>query len=209
MGFTIDKAKFNNLRSPVRDYPLIWFGTYMNGGHVSEFDFSTHKENWFQIIDRNKLINFGLLGYGYYLNYFIPTGTFNLPNNTQVDVVFKNEDGKLYPITKNEKTLYNDCISYKDVESIFNQKFSQQLRANVYQFNFGYKAKIQTPVANFHFKAITTVSMERKPMFMTFRFTPDKDVNGEILILKNNQVVQVTPVKMKKNIAGETNWIIK
>lgn len=206
----VDKNKFNNFRSPVNTYQFIWFGMYANGNHVSEFDFSTHKENWFNVIKREDLLTFGLMGFGHYLNYLVPTGTFNLHNGMKIDVIFKSKDGKYYNITNNSATKYNDCISYKDVESTFNpQAKNRLLKSNIYQYNFGYKAYITTPIANFYFKPILTISMERKPMFMTFRLSSDRDIDGEVLVVKNGKVVQVTEVNMHKNVAGETNWIVK
>lgn len=206
---TLDKTKFNNFRSPVDIYQFIWFGTYANGEHVSEFDFSTHKENWFNIIKRKELLTFGLMGYGHYLYYLVPTGSFYLVNNMQVDVVFKDQKGNYYNITNNSNAQYFDCISYKDVETTFSPYLAKTLKGNIYQYNFGYKTKVSTPIANFYFKPIVTISMERKPLSMTFRFVPDKNLKGEILILKNGQVVQVTKVNMRKNVAGETKWIVK
>ncbi|WEG18470.1 hypothetical protein PQ478_08305 [Alkalihalophilus pseudofirmus] len=203
------KQTFNQYKSPVRYYPFIWLGEYADGSFIPEFNFDNHKENWFREIKKNELIKFGMMGYGHHLYYTVFNGAFNILGN-EIEFAFKSDTSeKVYKLSSNNSTKYNDCISYKDVESIVNPRRMKTISTSVYQFNFGYKTKVDTAEVSFNFKPIVAISMEKKPMTFNIRLVSDKDISGEIYVIKNGKVVQTTKATLKANVSGETSWVYK
>ncbi|WPS86168.1 hypothetical protein SMD22_16785 [Brevibacillus halotolerans] len=90
-----------NLYSPVPQREFIWLAEYVDGTHLSEFDFNTKQENDFYSIDKKTVVRFGLIGHGHKLYYETFGGHFKLGNG-QIDLVYKAGDKEYFLTGQNE-----------------------------------------------------------------------------------------------------------
>lgn len=194
------------LESPVRDQDFIWIAHYYDQTHLSEFDFETQTENSFEDINKDKLIRFGLIGYGMNLYYEVLGGTFKLAGQV-IDVVYKVKD-KEYHLTSRPMTMYKDIIQYKHAEAIMTTNMQNVMKNSITQYNFGYKQNLNIDDVNFNFKAICCVPYGGR-VYMHFRLVADKDLNGTFCIKRNGLIIKEIYAPLKKNMGGELNWEVK
>lgn len=188
--------------SPVRQ-DFIWLAEYLNGTHLAEFDFATHEEHSFYDIDRESLLRFGLVGNNMIL-YFYTDGIFHLNGHT-IEVFYRTKE-KDYILTG----YYGKCrdiITYKDAESSFLAN-GGVTRPHINQYNFGYKTTIAHEDVTFNFKAICSIPFNQ-PAYMTFRLVADKQIDGKLVIKRNNLEMIEIPAPLSEGVGGEVNWIIK
>lgn len=191
-----------NKQSPVAQ-DFIWMAEYLDGTHLSEFDFQTKEENSFYDIDRRKVLRFGLLGHGMEL-YVTVDGIFYF-NGTVVEVSYKTEDNE-YPLTG----LMNnplDIITYKDAESALHPT-AGVLSTRINQYNFGYKTVIKHDDVTFNFKALGKVSFQ-SAVHLNLWLVANKELNGKLVIKRNNRAVQELDAPLSKGVGGEVNWIVQ
>lgn len=190
--------------SPV-DQEMVWCAEYLDGTSLCEFDFKTHKENSFYSIDKSKLIRFGLIGLGHKLYFEVYGGSFKLLGQ---EVEFRYIDNeKIYPLT-GHKSFYNDIITYKDAEFMFNPSKLGSGRSVINQYNFGYKKNLKVNGVNFNFQSICQIPF-RKNIRFEIKLVSDKEINGKLEIRRNGKVVSLIDAPLKKNVGGMVSWVMK
>lgn len=191
--------------SPVKQ-DFIWVGEYYDGTYISEFDFNTKKENSFYAINKDKLIRFGLIGQGMKLYFEVFNGIFKLDGHS-IEVIyhFNNKD---YYLT-GQNLMYNDIICYKNAESIANLSLNNNKFVNtITQYNFGYKIKYQIDDIYFQFQAICSIPYNDYA-YIQFKINADQDLNGKLIIKRNNRVIDELLAPLKAGNSGILNWTIK
>jgi len=147
-------------------------------------EFEGDKENDFYDIDRDKLINF-------YIDddfYNIETGIFQIE-----DKVFNlgyEVDGKLYKLTGRDDIKYNDLIQYKDAHNdvVMENGKRKMLGAVIDAYNFGYKQKIITEIAEFNLKLIATIPQDERLPKMNIFLRSDRELNGQLVLIIDDEV---------------------
>jgi len=207
-----NKRFFNNFNSPTHQREFIWFANYYDNTYLTEFSHSTLGENNFYLIDKNKLVQFGLMGHGYYFNFNALNGQFNI-NEKIIDFAYEC-NGNLYRLTNNNYTIFNDIITYKNVISDFNPHTGgagQKLIGNIYEYNFGYKTRLEFDgglVLNF--SAICSIpTTVDSPMYFTLKLTSNKDIDGKFLIIDNGKLAKEEQANLKAKTSGQMQWFVR
>lgn len=201
---------FTNIggHSPVGQ-DFVWLAEYVDGTHLSEFDFSTKEENSFYDIQKEKLIRFGLVGHGLKL-FNEASGIFNL-SGQEIVAAYK-YDGKEIPLMGSIRHKYNDIIAYKDAESVTSIRpipgTGGTMVNRINQFNFGYKTSLHIDGVNFNFRALCCVPFNNS-MYMNFRLVADQELDGTLVIYKNGLPVEEFTAPLSAQVGGELNWIVK
>ncbi|AMM44859.1 hypothetical protein SP15_060 [Bacillus phage SP-15] len=193
-------SKINGMSPVAQDF--IWLGEYLDGTHLSEFGLETKEENSFYDIQRDKLLRFGLIGHGLKL-YFEVDGVFNLAGQA-IELEYRVGD-KVYPLTG----LYGqsrDIITYKDAEALLNPA-GGKVRTQINQYTFGYKTELDVQGIKFNLKALCVVPYG-KAAYMNLRLVSDSELEGTLVVKKNNRVHQEIKAPLSKGVGGEVNIII-
>ncbi|WP_237391639.1 hypothetical protein [Paenibacillus dendrobii] len=192
------------MTSPVQQ-PFVWVAEYLDGSHLSEFDYITKKENNFCSIHRDNLLRFGLLGNGASMYFEVYGGIFKiLGQMIEVDYV-TNE--KSYQLTGRAMN-YKDIITYKDAEFVFNPKVEGSGQTMITQFNFGYKTKFTIDDTDFHFQAICQIPMNQLAS-LELRLVSSKDLNGRLAIKRNGRTVDFIEAPLQSNLGGSIHWELR
>ncbi|MBV6713965.1 hypothetical protein [Paenibacillus chitinolyticus] len=195
-----------NPYSPVSQ-ALIWLAEYENGEFFSEYDPDTKKEHGFSEIERNKLVRFGQIGLGHRFYYEVSSGTFKI-DGKMIELVYKDGDNE-YALTGQQQP-YRDLIAYKDMEFTFNPNGEADNGTNqIVQYNFGYKAELQTGPVHFHLQILYKIPTDGRPAYFYIKLVSDKTLNGELVIKRNGIVVDSVNAPLSKNKGGEINWILQ
>ena len=189
------------LDSPVNTNSFIWVASYADGTFLPEFSYDSLTENSFYSIDKQKLIRFGLVGYGMNMYYEVFGGVFKIAGQ-MIEIFYKTNE-KQYFLT-GQQLMYNDIIQYKCAETSLSSN-GQSSGSFINQYNFGYKQNIQIDDINFNYKAICSIPY-RKPVFLNIRLVSDKELNGQICIRKNGLKLYEYDAPMEANVAYELNW---
>lgn len=189
------------LDSPVKTQDFIWIAAYMDGTFLSEFSYDSQKENSFYSIEKDKLIRFGLIGYGMNLYYEVLGGTYKLAG--QMVEVFYRTDDKEYYLT-GQQHMYKDIIQYKDAEATLDL-LGSSASSVITQYNFGYKQNLKIDDINFNYKAICHIPYG-KPIYLSLKLSADKDLNGRLCVRKNGLTVEEIDAPLRANVAGILNW---
>jgi hypothetical protein len=192
----------SNGRSPVAQ-DFIWLSECYDGTHLAEFDFSTKAENDFYMIQRDKLLRFGLIGCGNKL-FFERDGVFYL-NGRALDIIYRTKD-KEYFLTGHFGKYTADIITYKDAESAFHPQ-EGLMPSRITQYNFGYKAEVEVDGVKFNIKPIVKIPCNQ-PVLLNLRLVANRKLDGEIVIRVNNREAQVIKAPLKRDVSGEINWIV-
>ncbi|WP_246120484.1 hypothetical protein [Cohnella terricola] len=196
------------LESPVSKQSFIWVASYADGTFLPEFSYDSQLENSFYDIEKDKLIRFGLVGYGINLYYEVLGGIFKIAGQ-MIEVSYKdNITGKEYPLTGQPMTMYKDIIQYKNAESTFDphNRGITTTDSVITQYNFGYKQSLDIDGVKFHFKATCSVPYGR-PVFINFRLVSDRDFNNSTLIIRKNSLQTFEyDAPLAANVASELNW---
>jgi hypothetical protein len=192
--------------SPVSKQDFIWLAEYADGTQLFEFDMETGKENLFYDIQKEKLIRFGLIGHGMKLYYEVLGGVFKL-HGRMIEVVYRTKEKDIY--LTGQKILYNDIIQFKNAYTTFNPynaKAGQD--SKISQFNFGYKQNLVIDGIKFGLRFLCHVPFG-KPIYLSFRVVADSDLDGALMIRRNNIVIQEINAPLRTDVGGEFNWILK
>ncbi|GBF32207.1 phage protein [Desulfocucumis palustris] len=194
--------------SPV-EQDFIWVGEYIDGTHLSEFDFVTKEENSFYRLQQDKLLRFGLIGH--HRKFFYETdGTFNLSGSC-IEAIYR-ASGEDYFLTGGLfNTVSRDVIMYKDAEAMGLANFTQAgggVGSRITQYNFGYKAVLNIDGVTFNFKAIVKIPFN-KPIYIALRLVADKELDGKFVIRRNGLVAEEFIAPLKPNVGGELNWVLR
>ncbi|MED1666608.1 hypothetical protein [Brevibacillus laterosporus] len=191
-----------NLYSPVPQREFIWLAEYVDGTHLSEFDFNTKQENDFYLIDKKTAVRFGLIGHGHKLFYETFGGHLKLGNG-QIDLVYKTEEKEYFLTGQNE--FYQDLITFKRAEAEINLLNSYgELSPVITEYVFGYKHKLQFEDISFHIKVL--VGLSEKSPILTLRLVSNRDVEGSVGIKLNGIAVSELMANLTKEISQEFNW---
>ncbi|AUM65596.1 hypothetical protein C0R09_14265 [Brevibacillus laterosporus] len=191
-----------NLYSPVPQRVFIWLAEYVDGTHLSEFDFNTKQENDFYSIDKKTVVRFGLIGQGHKLYYETFGGHFKLGNG-QIDLVYKTRDKEYFLTGQNE--FYQDLITFKRAEAEINllNNFGE-LSPIITEYVFGYKHKLKFEDISFHIKVLIGLS-EQSPTLI-LRLVADRNVQGSLKIKLNGGIVSESVANLTKETGQEFSW---
>jgi hypothetical protein len=205
---------FNNVMNSLKPYShvsnreFIWVAGYLDGSMIAEYDLNNYKETDFELIRKDNLLTFGLIGRGLKMYFDTATGIFNF-DNQELEISYHIAD-KEYNLT-GQYHLYNDIIQYKSAFTDFDP-FAKQLgyagSTGIFQYNFGYKNRFNIDGINFSFKAICKVPLNQ-PIHLSLWVVADADLDGQIVIKRNGQVIEKIDAPIVKNIGGEMNWVVK
>lgn len=187
---------------------FIWVADYYDDTNLTEYDLQTKKPNDFYSIDRDKLINFGLIGKGSQLYYNVANGVFHI-NQDRFAIAYATNDEEL-PLT-GRAFLYNDHIQFKNgySEATLNTKDKEgKFKNSIECFNFGYKKNMSLNEVNINYQCIFTLP-DREIPFLQIKVTSDKDLNGRLIIRKNNIIVDQIDAPLKANHSGLINWELR
>lgn len=203
----LGNKQFN--RSPVPSQAFIWVADYYDNQHLAEFDFGSKKANSFYEINKEKIVRFGLIGHGSQIYFDIANGIFNFDNKRyMISYITKTKE---YPLT-GRTFLYNDIITFKnavaDANLFAKQSCSGQFNHTITNFNLGYKKKMLLEDVNINFQNILTIPLD-EPIYFQIKISADKDLDGDLIIRKDGQIVEVINAPLHKNMTGIINWEIK
>lgn len=195
------------VKSPVKDQSFVWVAEYVDGTHIAEYDLHDGKPNDFYAIDKTKVMKFGLIGEGSQTYFDVGNGVFFI-NNHRLTISYE-ANGVEYPLT-GRALIYNDLITYKDAVS----DAAPFLRGKgaftnmIKQFNLGYKKKMELLDVNISFQCVLGIPLNESAI-LQLKITPDKDLDGKLIIRRNGSVVDEIIAPLKAGLSGQINWNIK
>lgn len=202
------------LKSPVNQQ-LLWLAEYSDGTFLAEFDFETQKQNKQYEINRAELLRFGLVGVDMPMYFETFGGNFNIAGRG-IQVLYRVGD-KDYPLIGRPQ-LYTNITSFKrgvaELDLTGGGMASNDVigwgkqEGEVTEFAFGYNEKIVIEDIKFNFKAIVTVPFQ-KPVYMTFTVGADRELNGQLVILRNGVEIEVTDSPIDEEFGGEVQWAVQ
>lgn len=195
---TINPMSANNERH------YMWVSEYLDGNIQTEFEGNKH--NKFTDIEKQELLNFGMVGLGNRVYYEVGTGKFKI-NGSEIEIVYRTDDWQ-YNLT-NQMVLYNDVIQYKDCFATLNaMQDTGSSASNIASYNFGYKVKFDSNNKEFNFKAVVKLPLNQQP-HINLRLVCNEDMNGVLLIKQDGIVINQFKAPLRKGFGGEINWMIK
>ena len=193
------------VRSPVQNQKLIWLAEYWDGTYLAEYDFQTRVANDFKMIQKDKLIKFGLVGSGVQAYFDVANGVFTI-NGNRIQVSYVANDME-YPLT-GRTILYNDIIQYKDAVADANilsrDKSFGYMPHTITNHMIGYKKNMDLNGINIHFQNILHLPLDAQA-FMQIRITSDKDMEGSLIIRFNGLISAEIDAPLKANLSGVIN----
>lgn len=184
---------------------FMWVADYVDGNYLLEFD-RYNKENSFYMIKKSQLLKFGLVGCGHKMYFNTMDGTFEI-SGRKIELQYVDENDNTYNLTGSGE-FYNDILQYKEAESNFNpMDRGNKVKTNIQQFNFGYKQKLNINGVNFNLKVICKIPYN-SPIYLEITLTSNKQLNGKLLIKRNNKIIDIINAPLKRNIKGMVNWDI-
>ena len=200
--------------SPVDSQKFVWLAEYFDNTGLSEIDYDTKKENKFKDIDKEKLIYFGLVGNGNKLKFSSGNGLFNL-NGKTYNVTFKDiETDTEYVLSGNSICDASDIISFKKAHADMRTKRSNATKIYTAQtvidaFYFGYKNQITFKDGfKISYKPIVCIPINERP-HIEISISGSDNKSGELIIKKNNTVIDTIKTSIIKNVTMKLNWFIK
>ena len=189
----------NNIltKSPIDSRLFIWVAQYNNEEYFYEYD---KDFNQFDDIQKDILKNFGMIGMNMIMNYDVSTGVFDICGR-KIGFVFRDTDNNEIRLT-NTDNIYNDCISYKSAERVIVGR--NQGSVSISSYNFGYKIRLD----NLNLKVIVHIPAYTGKVNIDISITPDDNIEGELLILRNNEYNQKYSLKLVKNQMSNVNWTV-
>lgn len=189
--------------SPVeQDY--IWVAEYFNG-YLSEFDFETKKSNSFYDIDKKQLVRFGLIGKGKKMWFECYRGVFNIDGNVY-ELTYRTD--KDYRLT-GQDMFYRDIITYKQaIADIDLTKRVGSSESKIVGYYFGYKTELKIDDITFNFKPIVSIPIN-EPMYIDIHLVASRNLKGELLFVKNGEIIDTIYAPLKKDVAGGIKWILR
>lgn len=195
---------FTNPKAPTKQ-PFAWVAEYINGTYLSEFDYETKKENSFYDIDRNSLLRFGLVGDGVSVYFEVLGGIFKIAGQMITAKYIVGDT--VYPLI-GRPIMYNDIITYKDAEFLFDPRVKGSGSTAITQFNVGYKTKLDFNDVKFSFQAVCQIPLQQRAR-IEFKLASNRDLDGKLVIYRNNREVGVIDAPLKKEVGGSINWEIR
>ncbi|MFF2889468.1 hypothetical protein [Paenibacillus sp. NPDC057967] len=194
----------HDIASPVKQ-SFVWVAEYLDGTCLSEFDYKTQEENNYYKIDRKNLLRFGLVGNGASMFFEVYGGVFKILGQ-MLEVSYVTDD-KTYQLT-GRAMMYNDIITYKDAEFLFNPTEPGSGQTAITQFNFGYKVKLNIDGVDFHLKAICQIPNNRLTR-LELTLVASEELNGRLEIKRNGRSVDVIDAPLTKDVGGTISWELR
>lgn len=197
------------LESPIENQKFLWIATMEDETFLPEYSFDSYKENSFYSIDKERLLRFGLIGYGMSMYFETYGGEFVIAKRL-IQVIYKDKNtGKEYWLTGQSDSKYNDIIQFKNAESFFNpSETSGSTVSNITQYNIGYKRELNFEDVKFHFKAICCVPHGQR-LYLNLRLVSSINFdNGAIIIRRNDEEFEYD-APMAADHAYEFNWEVQ
>jgi hypothetical protein len=194
----------DNLYSPTSQQ-LIWCAEYLDGTSLCEVDLNTLQENTFAHIQKDNLLRFGLFGSGTKSYYEVYGGIFKIVGQ-MIQVSYVTDDQQ-YDLM-GQPLMYKDAITYYNAEYLFDPGVQNSGVNRITQFNFGFKQKLNINGVNFNFKAIAQFPLNQGVQ-VELTIVSDTDLNGRLVIRRNNVVVDEFEAPLVKSVGGEITWIMR
>ncbi len=192
------------LISPVSQN-FIWAAEYVDGTCLSEFDCVTQEENHFHSIRRDELLRFGLFGNGTATYFEVYGGIFNLLGH-MLEFSYVTDESS-HQLT-GRPMIYNDIITYKDAEFLFNPMQRGSGQTGITQFNFGYKVKFHSNGIHFALQAICQIPLNER-VRLDLKLVSSEDLNGRLNIKRNGNLVDIIEAPLHKNVGGNVIWELR
>ena len=192
-----------SLFSPITTQPFIWMVEYFSNMGLTEFDLDTKEENNFNDIDKTRINRFGLIGRGAKLYFDHFGGTFLLSG--QKYAIKLRSNGVEYDLNPYNNNV-NDIITYKKATANLIEGV-RKAQSIILGYFFGYKTKLCINEVNFTLKPIISLLAD-KPLFLDLSLSADKDIEGQIVFVKNNTEEFVYNISLKKGVTNRSHWDI-
>ena len=176
---------------------FMWVAEILDKGVKNEYEIDGFD------IDRDKLVNFGIVGLGNNLHYSTSNGIFNL-NGRTIEFALKNEELE-YDLTK-RYGKYNDCICYQNYFQNLNKPNDGD--SHFCGYSFGYKTKLDLMDLVVNFQPILVVNFKEVPYFK-IRLVSNKDVKGKLLLKIDRKYGVEIDIDLKENISSEYEYYLK
>lgn len=183
--------------------PFNWIADYFDGTYLSEYDFQTHKHNDFYLINQNNTLRFGLIGQGMKFFFENSDGSFYI-NGRYIDIGYE-VNGETYILTNNNNK--KDLITYKQAHTSYNKDTILQ-KTVIDSINFGYKTLYSNKNIECYFQPVVSLPFNDKA-YIQVKITSKKDLDGNLVFISKNKVVEKFHAPLKANQAGQINWTIK
>jgi hypothetical protein len=197
---------------PIQDLDFIWVAFYSNGTMDTEYDLETHQKdvNKFYNIDKQSLIQFGLVGHGAKMYFDSINGVFDV-NMSKFTFEYHVDDTVIH---LNGLDLgYKDLITYKEAVSDIDTKGrvangGSGFKGSIQQYNVGYKKKLTTQLGDIYFQCI--LSLPRNDVgFFEIKITSSSDLNGRLVFKRDGLEVDKIQAPLQANVSGQINWTMK
>lgn len=187
--------------SPIERQPFIWFAKYGENDTLTEFE-DNGKENEWNTIEKDRLIEFGLIGRGAKLFYSINDGIINVMDK-QIKFFLQNEDGSTIKLNNREGEIYNDIVQFKGFYNEYdpmdkNRDPNKPLENIIDSFHFGYKHKIELPQGILHVEHVFRLPLG-KPMKLGFRLTPNFELDSKLVVRVTGMKDQIIDIHVRAN----------
>lgn len=197
---------------PINELDFIWLSMYSNGTMDSEYDLDTHVKdvNKFYNIDKQNLIQFGLVGHGAKMYFDAINGVFDV---NMSKFTFEYHVGDTVIHLNGLDLGYKDLITYKDAVSDIDNKgrlvsSGGGYKGSIQQYNIGYKKKLVTPFGEMHFQCI--LSLPRNDVgFFNIKITSSSDLDGRLVFKRDGMEVDSIQAPLQSNVSGQINWTMK
>lgn len=200
--------------SPVDSQKFIWLAEYFDNTGLAEIDFDTKNSNNFKDINKDKLIYFGLIGNNNKLKFSSSNGLFNI-NGKTISISFKDRDTNTeYVLSGNSICDASDIITFKKAHADMKTKRSNATKIYTAQtiidaFYFGYKNQIIFKDGfKISYKPIVCIPINGRP-YIEINISGNDNKSGELIIKKNNKIIDSIDTSIIKNITMKLNWFIK
>jgi hypothetical protein len=193
-----------NSISPVKQ-DFVWLAEYDDGTFFCEFDFLNKKNNNFYHIDRSKIVKFGMIGQNIPMYFSVFGGTFYLDGN-MVDFRYV-VNKKVYQLTE-QKSYYNDIITFKDAFADLHPSKKNNVKSNICQYNFGYKKRLFFDEFEIDLNFICEIPSSNH-VRINLCIKSNDFINGELIILKNKSVYHTLKAPLQKNKVCNFIWEVR
>ncbi len=198
--------KFDFL-SPVPNRDFVWFAEKQDKSMYSEYDIETREQNDFEKIDKSKTTKFGIFGHGHVFCFHTVGGDFVL-NGRKITFGYKVDD--IYYDFNNMFYNFTDFIMYRSAYSDYDPSLAMRNTSNpvIYKYNFGYKTSFKIHDTKFNFKVICHVPMN-EPVYLEIWLVANRKLDGDLLILKNEGIIDQVHAPLEEGVGGTYNWIVQ
>lgn len=194
--------------SPLPAQSFLWMAEYFSGG-LLEYDKEKNRLNPFGMIQKEKLVRFGLVGQNRSMWYEAVGGNIRVANHNY-GIAFVSNNGTRYSLAGNGAYRMTDCISYKQAYANipFGAKGNGDVQSVICGYYFGYKTQIETEGVKFSFKPIFAMPLD-KAAYFDISLVADQNLEGKFVITKDGKDFSETEAILLKGKATRIQWMIR